>query len=126
MALTDALRADCLDEPGDQGAWQAVPCVDGQARVIHEDGLAELGEGVGGLAGRDLGDVEGLDLSQFGLGRGDVDAEHGGVLGGLAGVSVIRVIRSSMMTFLFLALGFVGWGELTGCQPAPSAPHAPG
>jgi hypothetical protein len=60
--------------------------VDGQAGVIDQDGLAELRVGVGYLAGGDDGDVEGLDLGQLGLGRGDVDAEHGGVLGRLAGV----------------------------------------
>ena len=80
------MQADRVDEPGDEGAGQAVPRVDGQSGVVDEDGLAELGVGVGGLAGRDVGDVEGLDLGQLGLGRGDLDAEHGSVLGGLAGV----------------------------------------
>jgi hypothetical protein len=59
------LRADGVDEPGDEGAGQAVPGVDGQAGVVDEDGLAELGVGVGGLARRDVGDVEGLDLGQL-------------------------------------------------------------
>lgn len=61
--------------------------MDGQARVVDEDRLAEPGESVGGLADRDLGDIEGLDVGQLGLGRGDLDAGHGGVLGGLAGRS---------------------------------------
>jgi hypothetical protein len=60
--------------------------VDGQAGVIDQDGLAELGVGIGGLTGGGDGNVEGLDLGQLGLGRVDVDAEHGGVLGRLAGV----------------------------------------
>jgi hypothetical protein len=53
----DALGADGVEEPGDEGAGQAVPGVDGQAGVVDEDGLVELGVGVGvgGLAGRDVG-----------------------------------------------------------------------
>ena len=39
----DALGADGVEEPGDEGAGQAVPGVDGQAGVVDEDGLAELG-----------------------------------------------------------------------------------
>jgi hypothetical protein len=68
--VEDALGADGVDEPGDEGAGQAVPFVDGQAGVVDEDGLAELGVGVGGLAGCDAGDVDGLDLGQLGLWRG--------------------------------------------------------
>lgn len=68
------LRANGVEEPRDEGTGQAVPRVDGQARVVDEHRLAELGESVGGLADRDLGDVEVLDLSQLGLGRGDLDA----------------------------------------------------
>jgi len=70
--VQDAVRAGRAGEPGDEGAGQAVPRVDGQAGVIDEDGLAELGVGACGLAGRDLGDVEGLDLAQPGPGRGDL------------------------------------------------------
>jgi hypothetical protein len=84
--VQDALGADGVEEPGDEGAGQAVPGVDGQAGVIDQDGLAELRVGVGDLAGGDDGDVEGLYLGQLGLSWGDVDAEHGGVLGRLAGV----------------------------------------
>lgn len=62
----DALGADGVEEPGDEGAGQTVPRVDNRARVIQQDQLAELGVGVRGLAGRDVGDVEGLDLGQLG------------------------------------------------------------
>jgi hypothetical protein len=65
--LDDAPRADGVDGPGDEGAGQAVPRVNGQSCVIDEDRLAEPGVGIGRFAGRD-----------------DVDAEHGRVFGGLA------------------------------------------
>jgi hypothetical protein len=84
--VQDALRADGVEEPRNEGTGQAVPCVDSQARVVDEDWLAKQREGVGGLAGRDGGDVEGLDLGQLCPGRGDLDPEHGAVLGSLAGV----------------------------------------
>jgi hypothetical protein len=41
--------------------------VDAQAGAVDEDGLTERGESVGGLAARDVGDVEGLDLGSSAL-----------------------------------------------------------
>jgi hypothetical protein len=46
--VQDPLGVDGVEEPGDEGAGQAVPGVDGQGGVVDQDGLAELGVGVGG------------------------------------------------------------------------------